>query len=106
MFKTGIDFNYRIQVHKSLKRLLREVTNMKDKNMQLKNIGKVYQWYFRKLESIGLLSNQEKDEEEMLLNPSKIDEIQRRREEQVQEKKRQLMEPKNILKREQKFFEE
>lgn len=28
---------------------------------------------------MGLLSNQEKDEEEMLLNPSKIDEIQKRR---------------------------
>jgi hypothetical protein len=29
----------------------------------------------RKLESVGMMANQEKDEEEMLLNPSRIEEI-------------------------------
>jgi hypothetical protein len=49
--------------------------------MQVANLGKVYQWYFRKLESIGQLSGQEKDEEEMLMNPSKIQEIENRKRE-------------------------
>jgi len=42
----------------------------------------VYSWYFRKLESIGLLNNNEKDDEEKLLNPSKIAEIETRKREQ------------------------
>jgi len=48
----------------------------KDKQIQLNNLGKVYQWYFRKLESIGQLTGGEKDEEEMMMNPGKIQEIQ------------------------------
>lgn len=35
----------------------------------------------RKLEAIGQLSNAEKDEEEMFLNPAKIDEIEKRKQE-------------------------
>jgi hypothetical protein len=54
----------------------------KDSTMQVKNLGKVYSWYFRKLESIGQLSGQEKDEEEMLLNPGKIEQLENRKREQ------------------------
>ena len=54
----------------------------------MKNLGKVYSWYFRKLESIGLLNGGEKDEEEMLLNPSKIAEIEARKREQERLRKR------------------
>jgi len=69
-------------LHRSLKKLLREVIMTKDSNMQVKNLGKVYSWYFRKLESIGQLSGQEKDEEEMLLNPGKIEQLENRKREQ------------------------
>jgi hypothetical protein len=63
-----------------MKRLLREVTLIKEKHIQLKKLGKVYAWYISKLESIGQMSNQEKDEEEIFLNPNKIEEIQRLKE--------------------------
>ena len=35
-------------------------------------LGRVYSWYFQKLEAIGLMSGAEKDEEEMFMNPGKI----------------------------------
>jgi hypothetical protein len=63
----------------------------KDSNMQVKNLGKVYSWYFRKLESIGQLSGQEKDEEEMLLNPGKIEELENRKREQQELKRMHLL---------------
>lgn len=44
--------------------------------MQLKNLAKVYSWYFRKLESVGLQSKSEKDDQDMLLNPSKIEQVE------------------------------
>ena len=52
---------------------------MKDKGTQVTNLGKVYSWYFKKLESIGQMTGSEKDEEEMFLNPGKIEEIQRKK---------------------------
>ena len=56
MQKSGINFTYKVQLHRSLKKLLREVILTKDPKMQVNNLGKVYSWYFRKLESIGQLS--------------------------------------------------
>lgn len=56
MQKSGINFTYKVQLHRSLKKLLREVILTKDPKMQINNLGKVYSWYFRKLESIGQLS--------------------------------------------------
>jgi hypothetical protein len=41
----------------------------------------VYAWYFRKLESVGMLSGSEKSEEEMLLNPGKIEQLEQRKRE-------------------------
>ena len=61
--------------------MLREVILTKDLAMKVKNLGKVYSWYFRKLESIGQLSGNDKDEEEQLLNPGKIQEIENRKRE-------------------------
>jgi len=57
----------------------------------VKNLGKVYSWYFRKLESIGQLSGQEKDEEEMLLNPGKIEQLENRKREQQELKRMHLL---------------
>ena len=62
-----------MELHKGLKKLLREVVNTKDRKSQLKNLAKVYSWYFRKLESIGQLSLAEKEEEQSFLNPGLIE---------------------------------
>lgn len=78
--RSGIDFTYRLQLHKSLKRLLREVVVAKDKKIQSNYLGRVYTWYFQKLEAMGFMSQSEKDEEEMFSNPNKIEEIQKRKE--------------------------
>jgi len=64
--------------------------------MQLKYLAKVYAWYFRKLESVGLLSNSEKDEEDMLLNPAKIEEIEQRKREKKEVARLELMDELNI----------
>ena len=74
-FKAGIDFSYWIQVYRSLKRMLREVIRCHDPKIQTKHLGKVYAWFMRRLEAIGQLSNAERDDEQMILNPAKIDEL-------------------------------
>ena len=71
----------------------------------MKNLGKVYSWYFRKLESIGLLNGGEKDEEEMLLNPSKIAEIEARKREQQQVKREELLNEDNVMTKAKKRFD-
>lgn len=60
--------------------LLRNVIKCNDREMQKRHVGKVYAWFMRKLESCGLVGQQEKDEEEKLLNPARIEEIERQRE--------------------------
>ena len=72
--------------------------------MQIKNLGKVYSWYFRKLESIGQLSGSEKEDEEALLNPGKIEEIENRKREQKELKRLDLLdEEKTAAKSRQRF---
>lgn len=73
--------------------------------MQLNNLGKVYSWYFRKLEAIGILSQTEKDEEEMMTNPSKIEEIERRRREKEEAKRELLMNEDYIMAKSKKMFD-
>ena len=64
-----------------MKRLLREVICAKDKTIQNNYLGRVYTWYFQKLEAMGFMSQSEKEEEEMFSNPAKIDDILKRKEE-------------------------
>jgi hypothetical protein len=60
---------------------MREVVLTKEKHIQIKNLGKVYAWYNGKLEILGQMTNDEKDEDDALINPNKIVEIQKRKEE-------------------------
>eukprot|EP00347_Sterkiella_histriomuscorum_P008883 403343381 len=104
--KQGIDFSYKIQLHKGLKRLIREVVITKDKSKQMKFLGKVYTWYYQKLESIGQMSNQEKDEEEIFLNPGLIEQIQRIKEEKQEEKRNKLLDEELNEQKHKKLFDE
>ncbi len=74
----GVDFSYRVTLHQCLQRLLRKVILAKDKSCQHTMLNRVYAWYYQKLEAIGAMSASEKQEEEMFMNPGKIDEIQRK----------------------------
>lgn len=103
--KTTVDFSFKLELHRGLKRLLREVIVIREKSMQLRYLAKVYAWYFRKLESVGLLSNTEKDEEDMLLNPAKIEEIEQRKREKKEVARLELMDEANIEASERGKFE-
>ena len=72
-------------MHASLKKLLREVIRTHDHDKQLKNLGRVYAWFMRRLEAVGMASGQDKEEEEIFLNPNKIEEIQQRKLDRDQE---------------------
>jgi hypothetical protein len=54
--KAGVSFEYWDKLYLSLKKLLREVIRCHDQKMQLKNLGKVYAWFMRKLEAAGQIS--------------------------------------------------
>ncbi len=100
-----MDFTYKLELHRGLKRLLREVISNKDRDMQLKNLGKVYSWYFRKLESVGMLNNADKDEEEMLLNPGKIEQIEMAKRAKKDVARQELLKEENVLEAEKMRFD-
>ncbi len=52
------------------------------------------------------MSNQEKDEEEILLNPGMIEEIQKRKELKQEEKRGKLLDENLIAEKEKKMFDE
>ena len=106
MQKVGIDFSYRVELNRALKRLLREVIATKDKAMQLKNLGKVYAWHNAKLQLIGHGSQKDQDDDEMILNPGLIDEIQKRREEKNYVKRQRLMDQSLTDLKHKRMFEE
>lgn len=65
--------------------------------MQMRHLGKVYAWFMRRLEAVGVMSGQEKDEREIFLNPAKIEEIQRMKIERKEEKRSEFLDDiKNI----------
>lgn len=70
-----MDFSYWIKLNRALKKLLREVIRCHDEKMQEKHLAKVYAWFMRKLESVGMQTGMEKTEAEIFLNPAKIDQI-------------------------------
>lgn len=77
----------------------------KDKNIQKQCLEKVYTWYFKKLEVIGELSKEDKEEEEMFMNPHKIEEAMKRQEQQKQQKRLNLMNESFIEQKEKKIFD-
>ena len=53
--------------------MLREVIRCRDPGMKTKFLGKVYAWFMKKLEAVGMVGAQEKEEQEIYLNPAKIE---------------------------------
>lgn len=100
-----MDFTFKLELHRGLKRLLREVISTRDQDMRLKNLAKVYSWYFRKLESVGMLNNSDKDEEEMLLNPGKIELIEQKKREKKEVARQELLKEENVLESEKRRFD-
>ena len=70
MKKTGYSMEYRIALHKQLKRLMREVICCTNRQMQDRFLKEAYDWYFGKLMAMGALSLQEQEEEFAFTNPA------------------------------------
>ena len=106
MHKQGIDFRFKIELHKGLKRLLRDVTVMKEPNIQMKSLGKVFAWYFSKLEAIGHKTTSDKEDEDLFLNPTKVEEMLQLREGRQDEKRQKLMNEDLIIAKEKHMYDE
>lgn len=57
--KTGYKFEYHIELHKCLKKLVIRVINQKDAQLQLLYLKEVYSWFNDKLITMGLLSKRD-----------------------------------------------
>jgi hypothetical protein len=51
------------------------------------------------------MSNQEKEEQEILLNPGAIEQIQKAKEDRAEKKRNKLLDENYILNKEKKFFD-
>lgn len=67
--KSSFKFEYHIQLHQALKKLLIKVINQNVDKLQLVYLKEVYIWYMRKLVTLGLLSKREQEKEAHILNP-------------------------------------
>lgn len=67
--RSGFSFQYRMQLHSCLKKLILEVISTRDARVQLVYLKEVFAWFFAKLTAMGALSRQEYEEEFKLLNP-------------------------------------
>ena len=101
----GIDFTFWVNVNRALKRLLRQVIRCHDAKIREKHLNKVYGWFMRRLESVGQLTGSEKHEEDTFLNPGKIAENERLKEEKQDEKRLVLIDEERIDKRDREMFQ-
>jgi len=69
---TGVHFTYRIQLHKSLYRLLREIQTAPDQETKVFNLKRIFKWYFEKLEACGMLSKYDQIEKDSVLSTGKL----------------------------------
>ena len=67
--KSGYSWEYRIELHNCLKRLLIRVTGTRDPNLQREYLRDAYFWFMQKLMSMGILSYKEQLEENKVMNP-------------------------------------
>eukprot|EP00347_Sterkiella_histriomuscorum_P017546 403348926 len=105
--KVGIDFSYKIQLNNGLRKLLRQVVVTKDPSAQIKNLSKVYTWYFNKLETIGLVASGNQEDKELFTDPARVQELTQLKEAKCNAKKQQLMnESLNIVKLKKMFDNE
>ena len=67
--KTGFSWEYRIELHLCLKRLVCRVINTSNKEKQAEYLKDTYFWFFKKLMAMGVLSFKETQEENKVMNP-------------------------------------
>jgi hypothetical protein len=67
--KTGFSWEYRVELHLCLKRLVNRVINTNNKQQQLDYLKDTYFWFFKKLMAMGVLSYKETQEEQKVMNP-------------------------------------
>jgi hypothetical protein len=59
-------------MHQCAKQLLRDVIMTQQPDLQIKNLRKVYCWYLTKLEMLGDLTLEDKEEAKILLEPDSV----------------------------------
>lgn len=69
--KSIYSFGYQIELHKSLKRLIKKVIIQKDLKVKSLFLKEVYGWFVHKLFLMGVLSKFDLEAENRLMNPNK-----------------------------------
>lgn len=67
---SGFPMSYRIQLHACLEKMLHHIKELNKKDLKLRQLREIYQWFFTKLTAMGALSKQEIEEEFKFLNPT------------------------------------
>ena len=68
--KSGYSWEYRVELHLCLKRLLVRVIDTREANLQDDYLKEAYFWFFKKLMAMGILTYKEQQEEKKMMNPS------------------------------------
>jgi hypothetical protein len=86
-----IDFHFQVRLHDSLRNMLREVTHTEDADRQKVYLNRVYKWFFNKMSSIGAISVGQQKKEDEFMNPAKYEEIEKKRLQEIDQKKLKLL---------------
>jgi hypothetical protein len=66
---SGFNFDFRMQLHKCLKKLLLAVVTQRDINMAEVYLKEVYGWFIKRLSAMNALTKEEIESSARLLNP-------------------------------------
>lgn len=80
-----------MQLHKCLKRMLREVVLTDDKRNQELYLKRTYEWFMRQQQAVGLLAKEQVSKEEDFLNPAQVRAKEAEQAARVEEKRLEIM---------------
>ena len=77
------EFSYQVRLHDCLRNMLREIVHTDDIKRQLIYLTRVYKWFFAKMNSIGAISLEEKQDNDEFMHPEKYEEKERKKREEI-----------------------
>ena len=99
------EFSYQVRLHDCLRNMLREIVHTDDLKRQQSYLTRVYKWFFCKMNSIGAINNDEKQEEDEFIHPEKYAEKEKKRQEEISRKKAKLRDEEYNMEVEKARFE-
>ena len=99
------EFSYQVRLHDCLRNMLREIVHTDDVKRQTTYLTRVYKWFFCKMNSIGAINSDEKQEEDEFMYPEKYAEKEKKRIEEINRKKEKLKDEEYNLEVEKARFE-